>query len=123
MAIDLENEIKKALSEYVDTSTEDMKKAFKDVAKSAVKTLKATSPKDKGKYAKGWKVTDESQGHHISLVVNNSRYQLSHLLENGHKVIAYGKSYGYISGMQHIAPVEGQAIRDIEKAIEEVWSK
>lgn len=90
--------------------------AAKKVSKDAVKTLKATSPKrpSGGRYARGWAVKKDGKK---QVVYNKTDYQLTHLLENGHDVIAHGKKAGHFSGITHIAPVEKQVI---EKMTEEV---
>lgn len=86
------------------------------VSKEAVKELKATSPKRPGggRYAKGWTVKKVGKQ---TVIHNRTDYQLTHLLENGHDVVAHGKKVGHFAGIKHIAPVEKEVI---EKMTEEV---
>lgn len=90
--------------------------ATKKVAKDAVKTLKATSPKKQGggRYAKGWSTKKVGKQ---TVIYNKTDAQLTHLLENGHDVVAHGKKVGHYDGVKHIAPVEKEVI---EKMTEEV---
>lgn len=62
----------------------DCAKTLAKVGKDAVKELKVTSPKKSGEYAKSWKYKVKGTITGSKLIVHNSRYQLTHLLENGH---------------------------------------
>ena len=88
--------------------------AEKKVAKDAVKTLKATSPSNTGRYAKGWASKKQGNG---TVIYNRTDAALTHLLENGHDVVSHGKKVGHVGGQTHIKPVEEQVI---EKMTEEV---
>ncbi len=81
--------------------------AVDSVAKKAKAELNHTSPKRKGRYAKGWAIKKDKKG---SVVVYNKHYQLTHLLEKGHRTrYATGKKiYGkkaIVLAQPHIAPV------------------
>nr|DAX89284.1 MAG TPA: putative tail component [Caudoviricetes sp.] len=86
MEIDISQEIEELLEEYGSRVIEKLNEAVDEQAKDTVKELKNTSPKRKGKYARGWtvkKTKDISGG--VNAVVHNKRYyRLTHLLENGH---------------------------------------
>lgn len=74
-------------------------------AKETADRLKSTSPRNKGKYARGWKVArdpDSLHGH----VVYNTEYQLTHLLEHGHLAKNQYGTYGRVPGIEHIKPAE-----------------
>ena len=94
------------------------KNAAKAAAQDTVKKLKATSPKRKGNYAKGWK----SKYIDGSYVVYNSKYPgYTQLLEKGHDVVVNGKKVGHAPAQPHIKPAEQEGIREFEqKAIEEI---
>ena len=62
----------------------DAAKILAKVGKDTVRELKATSPKKTGEYAKSWKYKVEGTITGSKLVVYNQKYQLTHLLENGH---------------------------------------
>lgn len=107
--------IQKELDDFEDDTIESVKKAVQEAADTAVKDLKATSPKRTGKYAKSWtqkKVKDNSAGKEI--VVHARRYQLTHLLENGHAK----RGGGRVAPRVHIRPVEEKISDDLEKTLE-----
>lgn len=91
----------------------------KEVANEAVKKLKSTSPVGtgawKGHYAKKWRVK-KVEG---KLVVYNEKYQLTHLLENGHDVVSHGRVAGHVDGKPHIKPVEEWVQDEVPKKVEE----
>ena len=66
-------EIAKGLSEYSQDVVEKVNLSSAKVGKAAVKQLKETSPKDKGKYAKSWRVkTDPQVGQPNTLTIHNN---------------------------------------------------
>ena len=94
--------------------SQDVADATKDeclkVAQETADTLKVTSPKRTGRYARGWrsKTTFEDRAN-IRVTVYNVRYQLTHLLENGHAKVNGGR----VSGIPHISPAEQQAQKSL----------
>lgn len=92
------------------------KEAAKKAANDTVKRLKVTSPKRKGGYAKGWKVTYRDGGY----VVHNSRFPgYTQLLEKGHDVVVNGKKAGHARAIPHIAPAEQAGVEDFRYRIYE----
>ena len=109
----LSDEITKTLATYTEEIEDGLEEAKKRVAKEAVRVLKATSPKSSGTYAKGWRVTEQDG----AMVIHNAkRGSLTHLLEHGHAK----RGGGRVAGKAHIAPVEEEAIRSFEQAVEKV---
>lgn len=93
--------------------------AAKTVANEAANKLKNTSPKKTGKYARAWKVKTEKGSANIDkVVVYNKRYQLTHLLENGHVVRNKKGTYGRAPAQPHIAPVNEWAADELPREIE-----
>lgn len=85
------------------------KDAAKQAAKDIVKKLKSTSPRKKGGYAKGWKVTYQDGVY----IVHNSRFPgYTQLLEKGHDVVVNGKKVGHANGIPHIKPAEEAGVDD-----------
>jgi len=106
-------EIAKALQTYTKEVEEGMEQAKTKVAKESVKTLKATSPKNTGKYARGWRVKKVG----TALVIHNAtRGSLTHLLDKGHAKVNGGR----VAGIPHIRPVERAAIKEYIKQVEQV---
>jgi len=109
----LSNEIAKALKEYTTEVSEGLEEAKIEVAKSTVKNLKSTSPKDTGQYRHGW--TRKKIGN-AQIVHNSTSYQLTHLLEKGHVKIKGGR----VSAKPHIGPAEEAAIKEYMIKVEKV---
>ena len=110
----LADTIKKELDDLEEDTIDRVKKAVQDAADTAVKDLKATSPKRTGKYAKSWtqrKVKETSSEKEI--VVHARRYQLTHLLENGHAK----RGGGRVAPRVHIKPVEEKVSEKLENDI------
>ena len=111
----LSSEITKALQEYTTEVEEGLEKAKEKAAKDGAKTLRVTSPKRFGKYAKAWRATQEGRAWIIHVAAPH--YRLAHLLEKGHAK----RGGGRVPGRVHIAPVEDQVIEqytnDVEKVI------
>ena len=109
--IDLERAVKDILQDYsVEVSNQ-------EVTKEATKKLRQTSPKRKGRYAKGWtgKVEKTTTTVDATIYGKTGTYQLAHLLENGHAK----RGGGRVNGNTHIKPVEEWAISEVEKRIRE----
>jgi hypothetical protein len=106
-----------ALREYSITCDEAIQEVLTDVAKQAQKRLTATSPSRTGKYKRSWKVKIERRQGFCKVHIHNTRYQLTHLLEFGHKAHS-----GHAEARPHIASVEKWAVAEAEKRIKEVLS-
>lgn len=115
MSNDLTAQLISAMKEYTSTCEEQIQEVLQDVAKEAKKQLSSTSPKRTGKYKRGWKVTLTRRAGYCKVDIHNTKYQLTHLLEKGHRV-GSGRSPAIV----HIKPVEEWAIKEAEKRIKEV---
>lgn len=112
----ISKEFAKILSEYKEEVEEVISIAGDKVAKKTVSNLKKNSPKRKksgGEYAKGWRITT-IKGKRI--IHNKTKYQLTHLLENGHAKVNGGR----VPGKPHIKPAEEQAIKEYVSEVEKV---
>lgn len=88
------------------------------VAKEVVRELKTTSKVGGKKYRRGWTYKKEKGTY---TVYNDKMPGLTHLLENGHEVIAYGKSCGRAKTHPHIKPAEEKAKqRYIDEVVKEI---
>lgn len=115
MKIDqMANAIAKELTNWSQEVADATKDECKKVADETVATLKATSPKRTGRYARGWREkTSFEDRANIRVTVYNVRYQLTHLLENGHAKVNGGR----VPGKAHIAPVEAQLVKEYESEV------
>lgn len=94
--------------------------ASMSVAKETVQTLKNTSPKKTGDYAKGWKVSKKKIKGSTTIVVHNATdYQLTHLLENGHLIKNAKGEYGRTRPIKHIAPAAERAADELPRKVSE----
>ena len=116
---DFSKQLTAALSEYSSSCEEEIQKAVQDVAKQAQKKLSSTSPVRTGKYKRGWKVKIERRSGYCKARIHNKYYQLTHLLEHGHKV----HKTGHAAARPHIAAVEQWAVKEVEKRIKEALQK
>lgn len=105
----------KILDEYKKEVDEALTQSIDSVSKESVQKLKSTSPRKTGEYAKSWKV---KRGKGNERTVYNKKYQLTHLLENGHIVRNAKGTYGRTNGIKHIAPVEEWASEELPREIE-----
>lgn len=117
-------EITKTLETYGKLADDEIQSVLESVGREAVEKVKAASPRRKGRYKRGWKVKIEEKRTRTEVTVHNSRYQLTHLLEFGHKTRlgtgrrgrVYGRK-GFVSAQPHIAAVNEWAQREAENRI------
>ena len=111
----LADAVMEGLMEYHDLAADEMKKAVKKAGKSAKEQISSTAPKRTGRYAKSWNAKTMSENStSIELVVHSkNRYQLTHLLENGHAK----RGGGRVRAIPHIAPAEEAAAELLESEI------
>lgn len=115
---DMSSAIRNILEEFGDKATDAVRESAQLVGKNTAKELRHNSPKKTGKYAKGWKTKYAKTVDGGSAVVyNQDRYQLTHLLENGHM----NRDGGKTEGIEHIGPANEKAqqefLAEIEKRI------
>lgn len=117
---DMASEIMKGLTEYADLADTEMKKAVRKTATEVKKEISSNAPKDTGAYAKSWTAKKVSENSHkLEMTVHSkNRYQLAHLLENGHAK----RGGGRVSGKPHIAPAEQNGEELLENLIRKALS-
>lgn len=113
---ELADEINKGLLEYANLTTTDIKKAVRKAGNTVRKDIAANAPKDTGTYAKSWSVkkTKETSNSLEVTVHSRNRYQLAHLLENGHAK----RGGGRVAARPHIAKAEQSGIEAFEKEVD-----
>lgn len=113
---DLAKAVMTAMREYQQDVTDALKEECVRTADDTVNLLKATSPKRSGggSYARGWKQkTTYERKDDIRVTVHNRKYQLTHLLENGHAKVNGGR----VAGIPHIRPAEDFAAKQLEEDV------
>lgn len=118
-------EINDILNDYSIGIQEGIERIAKEVAKEDVSKLKNTKDTYKvrsGKYNKGWSVkTEKGRGTIKCIVHNKDNYQLTHLLEKGHRIIGRdGTIKGQTRAFPHIAPVEEVSNKKYEFEVEQL---
>ena len=73
-------------------------------------------PKDRGEYARKWKVKTTSTPDSVECTIYNQLYGLTHLLENGHALRQGGRS----PSTPHIQKNEQKANKDFEEGCKEI---
>lgn len=113
---ELADEINRGLMEYANLTTTDIKKAVRKAGNTVRKDIAANAPKDTGTYAKSWSVkkTKETSNSLEVTVHSRNRYQLAHLLENGHAK----RGGGRVAARPHIAKAEQSGIEAFEKEVD-----
>lgn len=113
----LADTVMKGMQEYAKLATDDLKKDVQKAAKAVQDQIRDTAPRKTGRYAKSWtsKKTKETSDSIEYTVHSKNRYQLTHLLENGHAK----RGGGRVRAFPHIAPAESagaeQLVRDVER--------
>lgn len=112
----LSAEVMKGLTEYANLASDTLKAAARKSAQTAKKQISANAPQKTGRYAKSWAVTKNFENSNsIELTVHSkTRYQLAHLLENGHAK----RGGGRVSARPHIKAAEETAVKQFEEEIE-----
>lgn len=118
-------DLSKIVDEYNYEVRQKMLEASKETAKDTVSLLRQTSPKGKGakagQYARGWKSKKQTNGY---IVYNATDYQLTHLLEKGHRIFVRGKYIGRSTRPKvHIKPAEEQGNLEYLELVKEKLSK
>lgn len=110
LAVVIENE----MTNYAKDSSDIMREVIEEVTNEAIETLKVTSPKRRGKYAKGWtsKVTIDTNTA-LTKTIYNRTPGLTHLLEDGHAK----QNGGRVEGHKHIGPVETKTVESLENKL------
>lgn len=92
-----------------------------EYAEECVDILENTSPDRTGKYAKGWTIEekkDVKQRWYYCTIWNETSYQLTHLLENGHLIVNKRGGVGWANRKPHIAKAYNRIKNPLIKAVE-----
>ena len=107
------------LNKYSKVAASDMKKAINEAGKTAKKEIEKNAPVRSGRYKRSWRVKKMKEtSDSLEVVVHSKdRYQIAHLLENGHAKRNGGRVMGqpHIKGAEEAA--EKQLLDDIERVL------
>lgn len=109
LASNLEIDLSEILEEYNDEVKEIVEEAIDEQAKETIKELKATSPRRRPKYYKGW--GKKGKGKEV-IIHNRTLPSLTHILEKGYAT--NGRRY---PAQPHIKPAEENAKKGLEAKI------
>lgn len=128
-ASDLRRTINEVMLSYGLAVDSDLQGAIDNVSEKALEDLKARSEANGWKkYAKGWvyESKQDKKGIRRNVLYNKKYGSLTHLLENGHEKILWGKnpvSVGTrVAGVKHIEPVNKMIEEELPKEVEKVLS-
>lgn len=112
--------------DYTDEICKKVETGIAKIGKENAKEAKDTSPEDFGDYKKSWTTTIEKTSRGvIQATTHNKKYQLVHLLENGHLTrkgtgrIA-GKGKEHTKAIIHVSTVQEHAEEKIDALLTEV---
>lgn len=109
----IERFIRRCMKECVEDNVSALAENAGEAGRGAVKLLKQESKVRTGAYKKGWKADVKTDETGTECTVHNRRYQLTHLLENGHKITNQtGEDYGTVPGDGVIRKVADQVARE-----------
>lgn len=126
----LAKEVEQALLDFVGVTEEACEKGVRETSKDAVQALRSAHPAGSGEYGSwdeynsGWKVMQtktDKRYHRKATIHNETHYQLTHLLENGHVIVKGPRAGDRTRSFPHIAPVaekcDAELVRNIRKYI------
>lgn len=117
----LDQQIMAALAAYTEDVREGIAEVLEDVGNEATKKLKTTSPKLSGRYRRSWKLKLSSRDGSTEVIAYNAKhYQLTHLLEHGHRTRNH---QAFVAARPHIAEVEDWAREEANRRIREVLGR
>ena len=126
-ALDLRRTINEVLLAYGMNVETDMQYTISEVSKEAVKKLKSVSLQHGWKnYAKGWTYEKKAgrRGVQKFTLYNKKHGPLTHLLENGHVKVLWGRSTNErVDGTPHIGQVNDWIAEELPKEVEKALNQ
>lgn len=126
LAYDVINELRKYTTEKIIKINKALNKAgrtaLKDIKEKAPVNTSKYAPLNAGLYKQNWKTKAIKKGNYFAVRVYQSKTpQLTHLLEDGHKVYSWGKATSiHARAFKHIKPVEEKVNEQLKKDIDKI---
>jgi len=116
----LGDEISLSLLKFNDEIIEGTKEAVSQIAEQCKENIVDASPVLTGKYKKGWTIKrDENAFKLICTIHNKNRYQLTHLLENGHLMKNGVRSKAFPHIGNNAIKANHELVTEVEKMVED----
>lgn len=113
----LANAITQAVQQYTDDVQDAISVAVHEEADACAKEIQANSPRQRGDYAKGWRIVrEDKRGYTRRVIWNKEHYRLVHLLEKGHAK----KGGGRVAGIPHVGPAERRYVERLQERIKRI---
>lgn len=124
----MEAELMEILRDYQDLTDEEMEQVVKKTANTVKNAIKQEAPRDTERYKDSWVTKKTTSKRHKTAVTIHSRdrYQLTHLLENGHELKDRNGNKigdGYVSEKPHIAPATENAEKELMYQLRKLYEK
>ena len=113
--------VNEGLQEYSKLTSSEVKRAVRKSAKTVKEKIETGAPSRTGRYKSSWVATkQEESSQSLQMVVHSKdRYQLSHLLENGHAK----RGGGRVAAIPHIAPAEQEGVELLQSLSRRHWDR
>lgn len=116
--------MKEILENYTDEVMHGVNEILEEVGEEAAEELHTAGNFKGTKYRRDWTSETEKKRTFLSVKVFNKKYyRLTHLLENGHKIVKKGQKVGEAKDFPHIEAVNDKAQEKAVKRIEDFISK
>lgn len=122
----IESELMEILRDYHDLTDEEMEQVVKKTANTVKNAIKQEAPHDTERYKDSWATKKTTSKRHKTVITIHSkkRYQLTHLLENGHKLTdRNGNKIGDVKEIPHIAPATENADKELMYQLRKLYKK
>lgn len=125
-SVDLAKVVSEVVAEYGEEVEREVAKILPEVADEVVNELHTNpTPMESGEYRQGWATTPETSatGRVTVTVYNETKPQLTHLLEFGHALKRGGRTIGQVAPRKHIQKRSDYAEKLLMKKVEDQLQK
>lgn len=122
----METELMKILRDYQDLTDDEMKQVITKTANTVKNAIKQEAPRDTEQYKNSWATNKTTSKRYKTAVIiySRDRYQLTHLLENGHELKdRYGNKIGDVKEIPHITPATENAEKELMYQLRKLYEK